>query len=93
MVPSDPSYEDMREVVCVKRLRPIVSNRWNSDEVRGTQSLEGGRMSVANGVYLLPALCFPVSSSSAEADVRVLGPQPGLQTHGSADQEDARKDG
>lgn len=33
MVPSDPSYEDMREVVCVKRLRPIVSNRWNSDEV------------------------------------------------------------
>lgn len=32
MVPGDPSYEDMREVVCVKRLRPIVSNRWNSDE-------------------------------------------------------------
>ena len=38
MVPSDPSYEDMREVVCVKRLRPIVSNRWNSDEVSGVQS-------------------------------------------------------
>ncbi|NXW10779.1 BMR1A protein, partial [Fregetta grallaria] len=32
MVPNDPSYEDMREVVCVKRLRPVVSNRWNSDE-------------------------------------------------------------
>ncbi|KAK2504292.1 hypothetical protein MC885_015025 [Smutsia gigantea] len=32
MVPNDPSYEDMREIVCVKRLRPIVSNRWNSDE-------------------------------------------------------------
>ncbi|KAJ1143741.1 hypothetical protein NDU88_010046 [Pleurodeles waltl] len=32
MVPSDPSYEDMREVVCVKSLRPAVSNRWNSDE-------------------------------------------------------------
>lgn len=58
MVPSDPSYEDMREVVCVKRLRPIVSNRWNSDEVRGTQSLEGGMMSVAKDVYLLPALCL-----------------------------------
>lgn len=40
MVPNDPSYEDMREVVCVKRLRPVVSNRWNSDEVSGTQSLE-----------------------------------------------------
>lgn len=32
-VPSDPSYEDMREVVCVKGMRPTVSNRWNSDEV------------------------------------------------------------
>ncbi|KAL7990306.1 hypothetical protein Chor_013736 [Crotalus horridus] len=33
MVPNDPSFEDMREVVCVKHLRPVVSNRWNSDEV------------------------------------------------------------
>ncbi|XP_036428292.1 bone morphogenetic protein receptor, type IAb [Colossoma macropomum] len=32
VVPSDPSYEDMREVVCVKGMRPAVSNRWNSDE-------------------------------------------------------------
>ncbi|XP_017319072.1 bone morphogenetic protein receptor, type IAa [Ictalurus punctatus] len=32
MVPSDPSYEDMLQVVCVKGLRPTVSNRWNSDE-------------------------------------------------------------
>lgn len=40
MLQIDPSYEDMREVVCVKRLRPLVSNRWNSDEVSGTQSLE-----------------------------------------------------
>ncbi|XP_061645383.1 bone morphogenetic protein receptor type-1A-like isoform X3 [Phyllopteryx taeniolatus] len=31
-VPSDPSYEDMLEVVCVKGQRPTVSNRWNSDE-------------------------------------------------------------
>ncbi|XP_010790880.1 bone morphogenetic protein receptor type-1A-like, partial [Notothenia coriiceps] len=32
MVPSDPSYEDMLEVVCVKGVRPTLSNRWNSDE-------------------------------------------------------------
>ncbi|XP_072534492.1 bone morphogenetic protein receptor, type IAa isoform X2 [Salminus brasiliensis] len=32
MVPPDPSYEDMLQVVCVKGLRPTVSNRWNSDE-------------------------------------------------------------
>lgn len=43
MVPNDPSYEDMREVVCVKRLRPVVSNRWNSDEV---SMLKGRRSSV-----------------------------------------------
>uniref|UniRef100_A0A8C4RLG8 Serine/threonine-protein kinase receptor n=2 Tax=Erpetoichthys calabaricus TaxID=27687 RepID=A0A8C4RLG8_ERPCA len=32
LVPFDPSYEDMREVVCLKRLRPIFPNRWSSDE-------------------------------------------------------------
>ncbi|XP_078238731.1 bone morphogenetic protein receptor type-1A-like isoform X2 [Pogona vitticeps] len=35
MVPNDPSYEDMREVVCVKHLRPVVSNRWNGEELIG----------------------------------------------------------
>lgn len=34
LVPTDPSYEDMREVVCIKRLRPSFPNRWTSDEVR-----------------------------------------------------------
>ncbi|KAF5926671.1 hypothetical protein HPG69_001300 [Diceros bicornis minor] len=32
LVPSDPSYEDMREVVCIKKLRPSFPNRWTSDE-------------------------------------------------------------
>uniref|UniRef100_A0A8C8M3F9 receptor protein serine/threonine kinase n=2 Tax=Oncorhynchus TaxID=8016 RepID=A0A8C8M3F9_ONCTS len=32
LVSSDPSYEDMREVVCIKRQRPSFANRWNSDE-------------------------------------------------------------
>ncbi|XP_023692423.1 bone morphogenetic protein receptor type-1B [Paramormyrops kingsleyae] len=32
MVPTDPSYEDMREVVCIKRSRPSFPNRWSSDE-------------------------------------------------------------
>lgn len=34
LVPTDPSYEDMREVVCIKRLRPSFPNRWTSDEVK-----------------------------------------------------------
>ncbi|XP_055730732.1 bone morphogenetic protein receptor type-1B-like isoform X1 [Salvelinus fontinalis] len=32
LVSSDPSYEDMREVVCIKRQRPSFANRWSSDE-------------------------------------------------------------
>ncbi|XP_029018941.1 bone morphogenetic protein receptor type-1B [Betta splendens] len=32
LVPTDPSYEDMREVVCIRRLRPSFPNRWTSDE-------------------------------------------------------------
>ncbi|KAM9455257.1 bone morphogenetic protein receptor, type IBb isoform 2-T3 [Clarias gariepinus] len=31
-VPTDPSYEDMRDVVCIKRQRPSFANRWTSDE-------------------------------------------------------------
>uniref|UniRef100_A0A3P9CSR7 receptor protein serine/threonine kinase n=1 Tax=Maylandia zebra TaxID=106582 RepID=A0A3P9CSR7_9CICH len=33
LVPSDPSYEDMREVVCIKKQRPSFANRWSNDEV------------------------------------------------------------
>lgn len=32
-VPNDPSYEDMHNVVCVKKVRPLVSPRWDSEEV------------------------------------------------------------
>lgn len=33
LVPTDPSYEDMREVVCIKKQRPTFANRWSCDEV------------------------------------------------------------
>ncbi|CAG0881720.1 unnamed protein product [Darwinula stevensoni] len=33
MVPSDPSFEDMRKVVCVDQARPVISERWDSSEV------------------------------------------------------------
>ncbi|XP_005880722.1 bone morphogenetic protein receptor type-1B isoform X2 [Myotis yumanensis] len=32
LVPSDPSYEDMREIVCIKKLRPSFPSRWSGDE-------------------------------------------------------------
>ncbi|KAH1006981.1 activin receptor type-1-like [Dendroctonus ponderosae] len=33
VVPSDPSFEDMRKVVCVDQQRPSIPNRWTSDLV------------------------------------------------------------
>lgn len=32
VVPNDPSFEDMRKVVCVDRMRPPLCKRWNSCE-------------------------------------------------------------
>ncbi len=34
LVPSDPSIEEMRKVVCDQRLRPNVPNWWQSYEVK-----------------------------------------------------------
>lgn len=34
LVPSDPSVEDMRKVVCDQKLRPSIPNQWQSCEVR-----------------------------------------------------------
>lgn len=34
VVPSDPSFEDMRKVVCEDNYRPSIPNRWSSDIVK-----------------------------------------------------------
>lgn len=39
LVPSDPSYEDMREIVCIKKLRPSFPSRWSGDEVRFREAM------------------------------------------------------
>lgn len=33
LVPNDPSFDDMRKVVCVEQQRPFIPNRWFSDPV------------------------------------------------------------
>ncbi|XP_039298944.1 activin receptor type-1 isoform X2 [Nilaparvata lugens] len=33
LVPNDPSFEDMRKVVCIDQQRPIIPNRWSSDVI------------------------------------------------------------
>ncbi|KAF4516935.1 hypothetical protein B566_EDAN008024 [Ephemera danica] len=35
-VPNDPSFDDMHAVVCVKKIRPEIANRWESEEVTRT---------------------------------------------------------
>lgn len=38
VVPSDPSFEDMRKVVCVDNYRPSIPNRWSSDPLMAGMS-------------------------------------------------------
>ncbi|XP_063239475.1 TGF-beta receptor type-1 isoform X5 [Bacillus rossius redtenbacheri] len=38
MVPSDPTIEEMRKVVCIDRQRPSIPNRWQSIEVLHSMS-------------------------------------------------------
>lgn len=40
LVPSDPSVEEMRKVVCEQKLRPNIPNRWQSCEVRCSECLK-----------------------------------------------------
>lgn len=37
-VPSDPSFDDMMQVVCVKKVRPMIPLRWETDDVLSTMS-------------------------------------------------------
>nr|UYR58228.1 thick veins 1 [Henosepilachna vigintioctopunctata] len=38
LVPSDPSFDDMLDVVCVKKLRPQIPLRWETDDTLLTMS-------------------------------------------------------
>lgn len=38
IVPSDPSFEDMKKVVCIDQQRPNLPNRWTSDHVSELES-------------------------------------------------------
>ena len=33
LVQADPSFDEMKEVVVIKRMRPSIHNQWKSDEV------------------------------------------------------------
>ena len=39
-VAGDPSFEDMKKVVCVDQRRPAIPNRWSSQEVGVGREME-----------------------------------------------------
>lgn len=43
MVPNDPSFEDMKKVVCVDQQTPTIPNRLAADPVRSLLGLVLGR--------------------------------------------------
>lgn len=71
MVPSDPSIEEMRKVVCDQKLRPNLPNQWQSCEVRLLCSLPFSSSSLScSSPVILPCLFLlchapPQSLSSA----------------------------
>lgn len=97
LVPTDPSYEDMQEVVCIKKQRPSFANRWSSDEVllyrMQTRKMFGHVWTKSLSSNTLVWTCVPsVSATDGEADVRVLGSQSGLSPHGPEGEEDPGQD-
>lgn len=54
MVPSDPSFEDMRKVVCVDQYRPVTPiHLWESDPVKLTPSFYSAINCDVNFQYFL----------------------------------------
>ena len=43
MVQADPSFDEMKEVVVMKKMRPSIHNQWKSDEVRASTRGGGGK--------------------------------------------------
>ncbi|CAH1111286.1 unnamed protein product [Psylliodes chrysocephalus] len=56
VVPSDPSFEDMRKVVCVDQQRPSLPNRWTSDTLLSGMSKLMKECWHQNSTVRLPAL-------------------------------------
>lgn len=63
-VPNDPSFEDMRKVVCIDQYRPDIPNRWSSDAVSISFPLNffhSKKLKIAGALYIFicPRSSFP----------------------------------
>lgn len=68
VVPSDPSFEDMVEVVCIKKIRPQIPLRWNADDVLQTLSKSMQECWHSNPSVRLTALRVKKTLSKLETD-------------------------
>ncbi|XP_067011248.1 bone morphogenetic protein receptor type-1B isoform X2 [Anabrus simplex] len=70
-VHSDPSFEDMHEVVCIKRIRPQIPTRWQSEEVLRTLAKVMQECWHPNPVVRLTALRVKKTLCKLDADSTV----------------------
>lgn len=67
-VPSDPSFEDMQQVVCVKKIRPQIPARWDTEPVIQTFAKVMQECWHSNPAVRLTALRVKKTLSKLEAD-------------------------
>ncbi|XP_022900135.1 bone morphogenetic protein receptor type-1B isoform X1 [Onthophagus taurus] len=70
-VPNDPSFEEMQQVVCVKKVRPEISTRWSKDDVLSSVSRVMQECWHANPLVRLTALRVKKTLAKLEVDPNV----------------------
>lgn len=70
-VPSDPSFEDMLQVVCVKKIRPQIPLRWEGEEVLQTLSKVMQECWHSNPAVRLTALRVKKTLSKLNTDTSI----------------------
>ncbi|KAJ8941589.1 hypothetical protein NQ314_010370 [Rhamnusium bicolor] len=70
-VPSDPSFEDMQQVVCVKKIRPQIPLRWESEDVLQTLSKVMQECWHSNPSVRLTALRVKKTLSKLDTDTSI----------------------
>lgn len=83
-VPSDPSFEEMKKVVCDLKIRPTISNRWSSDPVSAVGSFVGlHRVLLSSALFL-----STVADRNDETDERMLAQQSERATNSTPSEEE-----
>lgn len=92
LVPIDPSFEEMRKVICVDQQRPILHNRLHSHPVKLSAALLPAHALTAYLFYTCRCV-FIDSRSHCKDHEGVLVPEPIRPPHGPAGEEDPLQTG